>query len=1154
MNPAETHGLSANTPDIEEARKKVEEIIGYDSRDKSLFNRTLLDTKNCRSLTFYFGDHVIQLAVANKIADTSPRCGIALALGSLSDAKNPQCIAAAERVIGLSEISRTLGYMPGMLLKGLCGSLFLDASLDKAIELVNRGIPLDSKIRSFPGHGGLNGLSDTILGPLQDLLGYQFKNRQIISSALTRFSAEGIFLGQTSYLIQGAAIVPLIVGMNIWTSKPILPVMVLEKESRTAGGSDSSLEGEFGISILNGVIGRNISPDQRALRKLRNSVIGAVYADGGILPAVDIARRVFPKCFWAKASLNGATVVLPPPIPPLPPVLPIKTNFVPEPPEDAARSSQNGTVTFQSLGLSPKFDPIFRKRNWPGPTEIQEKAVPSLLTGANALVLAQTGRGKTLAYLLPILQAVKNAAPNTTSAVVIVPTSALATQVFEEAKEFGASLGVTTALVTEAAGLSAVTASVNKKPSVVIGTPAMLRLMVEIGNLVLDEIKIVAIDEPDQMLQLVEQRNADQNLGGEEDLESGDYAEFEGRSSIRKDGSANFVRSLSRKQRDLFELNSRDQVEELLELLPPADMRQNVWITASVPRNLEPTIAQYLPGGKILDASYETPLSNLTHKVLVVDRDKKTNVLHNLLVNDKDKRFIVALDPLDTQFGVIELIAKHLGQPKDSALTSVATVGIHRGMPQAVIERNVIRFKKGECRVLVADASLLRGLDIEKVEHVVIYDLMSDPLKYRQAAGRVGRGPNSTGTVTNIVLPFQKNSLKELLFLLGVPASWDESLVSPNPNAPNALDQKEIRTPEQLVWYIEDLFDCKFEKPALLLAGCWSNKFNPDPRLSRGTLNPLGRYIYKLAVWELLQSNAPTLGSFRQKEILKTFESPGEAEKMALLLGFDRFTPRDHPARIRDAYYCPNTAQNLFNVCGALFLDGKPLSVVRRIVEKYQPKQLELLRDEQLANSYKHLSEGKLEVDDDTLTTLLDVLPFRLTHREMAKIVFQHLDVDKGSVRIVPQVSVVGELVYQLSLCELLRRARGDTPTRVQRQELHSFSLTERIRAVSGMKEFFDALQDTLGWKPAKAASNATSGPETHLISNLIGAHYLEHGMNGVFEVVSEMFPDLIAEAIEAEKATNPLADLQRLQAAMVSEGEALLRRREGRRSATARK
>jgi len=164
-----------------------------------------------------------------------------------------------------------------------------------------------------------------------------------------------------------------------------------------------------------------------------------------------------------------------------------------------SESERQGTASFYTLGIAPKFLEFLERMKFTVPTPIQEKAIPVAIQGKDIIGIAQTGTGKTLAFGIPMLQRLASVDGK---GLVIVPTRELALQVDESLRQIGRAVGIKTAVLIGGASISQQISAIRQDPDIIVGTPGRINDHLNQGTLRLGQVAILVLDEADRMFDM----------------------------------------------------------------------------------------------------------------------------------------------------------------------------------------------------------------------------------------------------------------------------------------------------------------------------------------------------------------------------------------------------------------------------------------------------------------------------------------------------------------------------------------------------------------------------------------------------------------------------------------------------------------------------
>jgi ATP-dependent RNA helicase RhlE len=379
-------------------------------------------------------------------------------------------------------------------------------------------------------------------------------------------------------------------------------------------------------------------------------------------------------------------------------------------------------LSFAELGLRPELLRAVQARGYTHPTPVQREAIPIVLAGRDLLAGAQTGTGKTAAFVLPILQRLD---PNRSHGrpqirvLILTPTRELAIQVEQSVRDYGTGRYRSVAIYG-GVGMGGQLAALRRGVEIVVATPGRLLDHARQRTIDLRHVEVLVLDEADRML----------DMGFIRDIRS--------------------ILALlpDRRQNLLFSATSSHEIRQLAEGL--LDRPASVQVT---PRN--------------------TPTELVRQVVYPVDRSRKRELLTHLV---RTRAVDQALVFTRTKHGANKL-AEQLWRD------GIATAAIHgnKSQPQRVKALN--DFKAGRVTLLIATEVAARGLDIEQLPHVVNYELPLVPSDYVHRIGRTGRA-GAEGDAISLVCVDEMPLLREIERLLGTPiASVVVPGFEPDPSA-----------------------------------------------------------------------------------------------------------------------------------------------------------------------------------------------------------------------------------------------------------------------------------------------------------------------------------------------------------------------------------
>lgn len=361
-------------------------------------------------------------------------------------------------------------------------------------------------------------------------------------------------------------------------------------------------------------------------------------------------------------------------------------------------SSADATPSFADLGLSEPILKALTDVGYETPSAIQAATIPTLLRGRDVMGLAQTGTGKTAAFALPILSRI-DTEQKTPQALVLAPTRELALQVCEAFESYAAHLDEVRVLpVYGGQGYGVQLSALRRGVHVIVGTPGRIMDHLDKGTLDLSELKYLVLDEADEMLK----------MGFAEDVET-----------ILAD--------------------------------TPAD-KQVALFSATMPAQIRRISAQHLNDPEEIAVKGKTTTSaNISQRYLVVSYAQKVDALTRILEVENFEGMIVFTRTKNET----ETLAEKLRARGYSA------AAINGDVPQAQRERTVDQLKSGKLDILVATDVAARGLDVDRISHVVNFDIPIDTESYVHRIGRTGRAGRS-GEAISFVTPRERRMLKAI--------------------------------------------------------------------------------------------------------------------------------------------------------------------------------------------------------------------------------------------------------------------------------------------------------------------------------------------------------------------------------------------------------
>ncbi|HET9390855.1 MAG TPA: DEAD/DEAH box helicase [Steroidobacteraceae bacterium] len=359
-------------------------------------------------------------------------------------------------------------------------------------------------------------------------------------------------------------------------------------------------------------------------------------------------------------------------------------------------------MSFIDLGLMPELLRALSDKGYTAPTPIQSQAIPAVLAGRDVLAGAQTGTGKTAAFVLPILQKLAATPGRSPRALVLTPTRELAAQVAESARSYGKHLRVRTTVVFGGVSINPQIEALRSGCDLLVATPGRLLDLAQQGVLDLRSIGCFVLDEADRMLDM------------------------------------GFIPAIRR----------------VLKLLPAR--RQNLMFSATYPQPIRELASRFLHNpAQIEVAPRNATAQRVDQQVYRVPKEHKRHLLAHLIQAGRWSQVLVFTR---TKHG-----ANRLTQQLES--TGIRAAAIHGNKSQNARVRALSDFKERRITALVATEVAARGLDIKELPHVVNYELPNVPEDYVHRIGRTARA-GQTGCAISLVAPDEIPLLRDIEKLL----------------------------------------------------------------------------------------------------------------------------------------------------------------------------------------------------------------------------------------------------------------------------------------------------------------------------------------------------------------------------------------------------
>lgn len=355
-------------------------------------------------------------------------------------------------------------------------------------------------------------------------------------------------------------------------------------------------------------------------------------------------------------------------------------------------------MPFSSFDLHPALRKAVKELGFVRPTPIQADAIPPGLEGRDVLACAQTGSGKTAAFLLPVIHRLIDQPRRTTRALVLTPTRELAAQILEDLNALAVHTPVTGAAVYGGVGMGPQEHAFRSGVDVIVATPGRLLDHFRSAYAKLEGVEYLVLDEADRML----------------------------------------------------DMGFLPDIRRVLRHIPTR--RQTMFFSATMPPLIGKLASEMLKNPALINQQRRSaPAIGITQAVYPVAQDLKGQLLVQLLERDILREALVFTRTKHRANRLADLLVRH----------HVNAARIHGNRSQAQRTEALAGFKSGKYRVLVATDIAARGIDVEALSHVVNFDVPLVPEDYIHRVGRTGRA-DLTGDAFTFVAPEEEGNLKAI--------------------------------------------------------------------------------------------------------------------------------------------------------------------------------------------------------------------------------------------------------------------------------------------------------------------------------------------------------------------------------------------------------
>jgi len=336
----------------------------------------------------------------------------------------------------------------------------------------------------------------------------------------------------------------------------------------------------------------------------------------------------------------------------------------------------NQTIqNFNSFSFHPLIDGGIQKAGYQTPTPIQAQAIPLILEGHDIMGLAQTGTGKTAAFVLPILQKLMASNRRSTRALILVPTRELAEQLYTVIKQLSQKTKLQSMTIYGGVATFPQIRKLRSGVEIVVACPGRLLDHISRGTIDLRQLEVLVLDEADQM----------------------------------------------------FDMGFLPDLKDIIKALPAK--RQNLMFSATMPEEIRSLANEILHNPKTIQIANTQPASTVSHSVYLTDRENKTALLMALLKQAEGKPVLVFSRTKHQATRLAEQISRE----------GIRATALQGNMSQAKRQQAMEGFRRKYFQVLVATDIAARGIDVSDIGYVINYDIPDTVQAYTHRIGRTGR-------------------------------------------------------------------------------------------------------------------------------------------------------------------------------------------------------------------------------------------------------------------------------------------------------------------------------------------------------------------------------------------------------------------------------
>lgn len=332
-------------------------------------------------------------------------------------------------------------------------------------------------------------------------------------------------------------------------------------------------------------------------------------------------------------------------------------------------------MNFNQFNLDSRLNPGILQAGYKQPTKIQKSAIPLAMAGTDLIGTAQTGTGKTAAFVLPILHKLLKSPHNQTRALIVTPTRELAEQIHQTIRDFGKGTNLKSVAIYGGVGAKAQINALRRGVEIVVACPGRLLDHIENHHIRLSAIEILVLDEADRML----------------------------------------------------DMGFLPDIKRIIKQLPK--QRQTMLFSATFPKEIDQLAKQILDKPKRISIGIARPAHTVSHTLYPVPHHLKKGLLIRIL-EETNTESVLIFTRTKHRTQKLSMQLNKIGY---------STTSLHGNRSQSQRSSALAGFKKGKIKIMVATDVAARGLDIESISHVINYDMPDTPDAYIHRIGRTGR-------------------------------------------------------------------------------------------------------------------------------------------------------------------------------------------------------------------------------------------------------------------------------------------------------------------------------------------------------------------------------------------------------------------------------